>query len=101
MGTCEGTPRTAVSTQTGPVYPMPISGGEVDGRLIPGMRANVQVDVPPLQNVLLVPAGALNGGAVWVGDKKRPVMTGRSDGKSTEIVSGLIEGEEVLTQGKP
>ena len=32
--------------------------------------------------------------------EKREVTTGRTDGKSIEILSGLHEGDEVLTQAK-
>ena len=104
-GKCDSTPRTAVVLPTGPVYPMAIAVGEVDARLIPGMKATIQLAVPPLSHVLLVPNGALVNGAVWVREngteKKKAVVSGHTDGKSTEIVGGLNEGEEVLTQGKP
>ena len=107
QGLCEAATCTGVaSPDRGVVYPLRISIGEVDPRLIPGMRANVHLDVPPLQNLLLVPTTAVVEGAVWVhekdgSEKKRTVVTGNTDGKSIEIVSGLEEGEEVLTQGKP
>jgi multidrug resistance efflux pump len=103
-GTCEASPRTAVTTQSGVVYPLSVATGDVDVRIIPGMKASVQLNVPPVENVLLAPVAAVVGGNVWVkekgAEKKRAVVTGRTDGKSIEIVSGLNEGEEVLTQGK-
>jgi len=62
------------------------------------------LDVPAVENLLLVPSSAVVSGNVWVREKgsvrKKAVVTGRSDGKSIEIVRGLSEGEEVLTQGK-
>jgi len=103
-GTCDAQPRTPVTTQSGPVYPLAITTGEIDPRIIPGMKASVHLDVPPVENLLLVPASAVVNGNAWVrqggADKKKAVITGRSDGKSIEIVSGLSEGDEVLTQGK-
>ena len=105
-GTCDAAPRTAVTTQTGPIYPLVISAGDVDARLIPGMKASVRVEVPPLENVLIVPSSAVKEGSVWVKEKggsarKQAVVTGRSDGTSIQIVSGLDDGAEVLTRGKP
>ena len=104
-GKCDATPRTAAVTPAGPVYPMAITVGDVDVRLIPGMKATIQIEVPPLVNVLLVPNSAVANGFVWVREngveKKKAVVGGHSDGKSTEIVSGLNEGDEILTQGKP
>lgn len=104
-GKCDAAPRTAVVTQTGPVYPMAINVGDVNLRLIPGMKATIQLDVPPLVNVMLVPNSAVANGFVWIRDngveKKKAVVSGHSDGKSTEIMSGLSEGDEILTQGKP
>jgi multidrug resistance efflux pump len=104
-GTCEAGPRTAVSTQGGPIYPLVVTLNGADAKLIPGMRASAQVDAPAVENVLVAPSGAVVSSAVWVknegGEEKRAVVTGRTDGKVTEIVSGLKEGDEVLTQGKP
>ncbi len=104
-GTSESKPRTPVMTQSGPVYPMAIDLGEVDAKVIPGMRASVQVQVPPLEKVLLVPSSAVVNSTVWLrkkpgGEEKRVVVTGHTDGKSVEILGGLREGDEVLTTGK-
>jgi multidrug efflux pump subunit AcrA (membrane-fusion protein) len=100
-GMCDNVPRTA-SGAAG--YMMTISTGEVDAKLVPGMKAQVHMDVPLVDNVLLVPTTAVKDSTVWIktGDKaeSRHVMTGRSDGKSIEILSGLHEGDEVLTQAK-
>ena len=105
-GKCEAAPRTAVTTPTGPIYPLAITTGDVDPRMIPGMKVSVKFDVPAMENVLLLPTSAVSSGNVWLRDKsgaekKQPVVTGHSDGKSIEIISGLEEGAEVLTQGKP
>jgi hypothetical protein len=48
-----------------------------------------------------LPAGAIADGKVTVRgndgkDQVRDVVTGRTDGKMTEIVTGLAEGERVV-----
>lgn len=104
-GTCEATPRVALMTQSGAVYPMAVKIGEVDEKILGGQRAAVAVHVPELKDVLIVPTSAVAKGFVWVHkgdgkDEKRAVVTGRTEGKSVEIVSGVKEGEKVLTQAK-
>jgi HlyD family secretion protein len=103
-GTCHAGPRTQVVTQQGAFYPMSIEVGEVDAKLIPGMKAGVQVQVPALENALIVPAAAVVDSAVWVvqngKEEKRAVVTGHAEGKNLEIISGVSEGEKVLSQGK-
>jgi multidrug efflux pump subunit AcrA (membrane-fusion protein) len=105
-GTCQAGPRTPVmNPQQGPMYPMTVQIGDADPRIMPGMRAAVQVQVPPLENVLLAPVAAVVDSNVWVMEKpgaeqKRAVVTGHSDGKNVEIVSGLSEGDKILAQGK-
>ena len=62
------------------------------------------MDVPLVDNVLLVPTTAVSNSTVSIktadGSDSRHVLTGRSDAKSIEILSGLNEGDEVLTQAK-
>jgi HlyD family secretion protein len=104
-GTCDAKPRVAMATQGGAVYPMAVEIGQVDAKIIPGERAAVQVHVPELKDVLVVPTSAVSKGFVWVHqadgkDERRAVVTGRMEGKSMEIVSGVKEGEKVLTQAK-
>jgi multidrug efflux pump subunit AcrA (membrane-fusion protein) len=104
-GTCDAGPRVALMTQTGAVYPMAVEIGQVDEKILPGQRATVKVDVPDLKDVLVVPTSAVAKGFVWVHrdhgkDEKRAVVTGRMEGKSVEIVSGVKEGEKILTQAK-
>jgi HlyD family secretion protein len=100
-GMCDAVPRTGGTSGN---YAMTISTGDLDARLAPGMKAQVHLDVPLVENVLLVPVGAVANSSVSVkvADKfeSRHVMTGRSDGKSIEILSGVREGDEVLTQAK-
>lgn len=76
--------------------------------LRPEMTANVEVLIDERPDALLAPADALfrRGGKTWVtlqaadGTRTdREVGAGISDGRSTEIVSGLTAGETVLVQG--
>lgn len=100
-----GTP--AVVTKAGPglSFELTLDVPQLDSRVQPGMRANVTVEATEIADVLLVPNGALSGGKVWKRGKDGKesqvvVVTGRSDGKMTEIRSGLAEGDEILAQGK-
>jgi multidrug resistance efflux pump len=82
-----------------------INVGDVDPRIVPGMKATVRVDGGEADGVLLVPVGAVTGGKVWVHgkdgqDTQKDVTTGRSDGKMIEIKQGLSEGDQVLAEGK-
>ena len=105
-GICKVIARTPVMGQAGSVYPMKISVGDVNAKILPGMKTNVHVDVPALEKVLLVPTTAVFDSAVYVHDKagndtRKVIVTGYSDGKQIQIISGVDEGDEVLTQGKP
>jgi len=78
---------------------------QLDGRILPGMKATVKIDGGELDNVLLVPVASVSGGKVWVKDKdgkeaQRDVVTGRTDGKMMEVREGLSEGDIVLPEGK-
>ena len=76
--------------------------------LRPEMTANVEILIDERPDALLAPADAIfrRGGKTWVslagssGAKiDREVSTGISDGRRTEILSGLTVGETVLVQG--
>jgi len=76
--------------------------------LRPEMTANVEVLIDERPDALLAPSDALfrRGGKTWVslqaadGTKNdREVRAGISDGRRTEILSGLTAGETVLVQG--
>jgi HlyD family secretion protein len=90
-------------------YEVPVSlEGSEDVALKPGMTANVSITVGRRQNVLLVPALAVQqgeeGNVVLVQDTPEgpgvavPVQTGLSDGTYVEIVRGLIEGDRVVVE---
>ncbi|MGH7179747.1 MAG: hypothetical protein ACREJC_20390, partial [Tepidisphaeraceae bacterium] len=102
---------TEGSPQSLPAEPQAGAGGyrviidiaSIDPRIVPGFKSNVAIAAPKLENLLLVPVSAVADGKVWVvGDGKETsadVLTGRSDGEMIEIVRGLSEGDEILTQG--
>lgn len=75
-------------------------------RLKPGMYAQITLDVPPTEPTLVVPRSAvLETGQrtlVFVRDGAgallpREVRTGLTSGSSVEILSGLSEGEQVVS----
>lgn len=102
-GKCDACPAEPVNMQQGPLYPLTISCADADAKLVPGMRANFHVDAPEAENVLVVPSSAVANSCVWVktddGPEKRRVVVGRSEGKQTEIKTGLNEGDEIFVEG--
>ena len=105
-GVCKVVARTPIAGQGGQIYPMKIVIDNVDAKILPGMKSSVKIEVPPLDKVLLIPTSAVVDSAVYVHEKngtdvRKPVVTGYGDGKQVQIVSGINEGDEVLTQGKP
>jgi len=99
-GLCEPDQRTS----GGGNYPMHVATGQLDSRVLPGMKANIHMEVPLVDNALLVPTTAVSDSKVWVktaaGEESRTVLTGRTDGKSIEVLSGVKEGDEVLMHAK-
>jgi len=90
-------------------YDVPVSLEGINGvALRPGMTANLNIVVGQRQDVLLVPALAVQqsdeGNVVLVQDTPdgpavtTPVQVGLSDGTYVEIASGLIEGDRVLVE---
>ncbi|MGH7670115.1 MAG: efflux RND transporter periplasmic adaptor subunit [Gemmatimonadaceae bacterium] len=77
--------------------------------LWPGEFVRVSVELGVQQNALTVPSAAVvsgqNGRYVFVVDQQRnaevrPVLAGRSVGAYTVIDSGLVAGEQVVTDGQ-
>lgn len=83
-----------------------------DGKLRPGMFANVRIAQPARHNVLTLPRTAISynpyGDMVFLIDNKdgklvvqsRQVETGDTRGERVEIVKGLKPGEEVVRAGQ-
>jgi HlyD family secretion protein len=104
------------------IYPLPIEvGGVVVYKVkiifeVPenlgikvGMSASADIVLAKRSNVLLVPDRAIDKDkegktivrvVVNKQMEERPVVTGISDGFNTEVISGLGEGEMVLTEVK-
>ena len=76
------------------------------GRLLPSMTAQVFFVVEQAINALRVPAATVNSGQVWLQAASgkitaRKVETGISNRIYTEIRSGLVAGDRVVTAGGP
>jgi len=83
---------------------------EIDniGNLIPGSIAEVYLNSTPIQNALIIPTSALmeeqghfyvyvqTGGESF---EKREVKLGASDGQNVQVLSGVLQGERVVTIG--
>jgi RND family efflux transporter MFP subunit len=83
---------------------------EIDniGNLIPGSVAEVYLKSSPIPDALVVPATSLmeEQGSFYVyvqtgGEsfQKREVKPGASDGLNVQLLSGVLEGERVVTKG--
>lgn len=79
-----------------------------DGRVLPGSNVEIYLEAGRRDGVIAVPLEALSEqqGRFFVfvkldeeGYRKIPVTTGASDGRRVEIVSGLNDGDEVVTKG--
>lgn len=79
-----------------------------DGKLFPNQFVNVRMVVDTHHGVVIVPSAAIQrnaqGTLVWVvrDDSTvaaRQVVTGPTEGASTEVTSGLKDGERVITDG--
>jgi multidrug efflux pump subunit AcrA (membrane-fusion protein) len=95
--------RTATARGGVTGFEVEIDAGDLDGRLSPGMTAVVKVETAKIEDVVVVPVGAVEGNKVKVmvegkGEVEREVVTGRSDGKMVEIVKGLGVGEKVTVK---
>jgi HlyD family secretion protein len=82
-------------------FDVPVDLPPVDSRLLPGFAADVNFDGGKLENVLLVPVAAVSHSKVWVNPsdpRAIVVQTGASDGRDVVILSGLNEGDVILSQ---
>jgi multidrug efflux pump subunit AcrA (membrane-fusion protein) len=78
-----------------------------DPRLVPGLKAKINVRVAELKDVVTVPTASVSEEdgkkmvKVFESGKSvaREVSVGRTSGDRTEIKSGLKEGEEVVVGG--
>lgn len=102
--TCDKSPAAPIATQQGPQYNLTATCRKVDGRLSPGMRANVKVDVRDSDVAILAPKSAVADGYVWVktddGMEKRHVTIGKSDENHVLIQNGLSDGEQIFVEAQ-
>lgn len=79
-----------------------------DGLLKPEMWANFSIATGASRKALAVPEQAIiyegDSARVWVADKDHAlkaheIVTGITNGKNVEIISGVTAGDDVLTQG--
>lgn len=95
-----------VSDQNVTTVPVTVEIESPDLRLKPGMNATCDFITGRHKDVLIVPNSAVtegdNGNTVTVIEKGqqvvRPVEVGLADNDHTEIVSGLKEGDQIVTQ---
>jgi len=86
------------------VYPVEVEITDLDGRIRPGMTADLDIIVGEARDVVCVPKEAVRrrrgrtGVLVLVDGRPvpRPVVTGLEDEVKVEIKSGLREGDEVV-----
>lgn len=105
-GTLSSVDNIAVQNESGtPVIGAQIHINDPDENICIGATAKVRMTVAESKNVLLVPTEVVNastdGDFVYVIEngvvKERPVELGTSSATETEIVSGLEEGEQVVS----
>lgn len=89
-------------------YPIEISI-ESDGKILPGMYAELQIQISTKENTLIIPKSALieKEGQQYVYQVKEnqtahktPVSIGLKDTENIEIVQGLESGTQIITTGK-
>jgi RND family efflux transporter MFP subunit len=85
------------------IFEVPNTGG-----IVPGSVVEVMVKTTPIPDALVIPASALmeEQGAYFVfvqtgGEafEKRELRLGAQDGKDVQVLSGLAEGERVVSRG--
>ena len=105
-GTLSSVDNIAVQNESGtPVIGAQIHINDPDENICIGATAKIRMTVAESKNVLLVPTEVVNastdGDFVYVIEngvvKERPVELGTSSATETEIVSGLEEGEQVVS----
>jgi membrane fusion protein, heavy metal efflux system len=99
-----------IAKSTGMTTPYVPVHFQIDARpgIIPGSFAEVYLKTTPMNNVLVIPASALveEQGIFYAyvqteGEsfQKRELKLGANDGEKVQIVSGIGEGERVVTKG--
>jgi multidrug resistance efflux pump len=105
QGVASSLPLVATARSQGSAFELTIDLTDVDPQVMPGWKGTAYVETESLENVMVVPTTSIADGKVWVvgaDGQSRPVdvVLGKSDGRMTEIQSGLNEGDLVLTRAK-
>ena len=96
------------STRIGPVKSFVVFELDNKGEVVPGAYIEVFLLTASIDNAIVVPVSALTEeqGLYFVylrldeeGYKKQEVTVGNSDGENVRILSGLHEGDQVVTRG--
>ena len=93
-----GTPEVAPrGSQGGLGWQLTVDTGDVDRRVLPGMKASVTIDAGKVEGAVLVPNAAVTAGKVSVRGKdgqvtERNVVVGRSDGQNDRDPPGAVRG---------
>jgi len=81
---------------------VPVTLPQTDARLVPGMKGSVKIEAGKVDDVLVIPIGAVSGGKVSIKKdgktEDRSVVLGKSDGEKVEVKEGLAEGDEILAR---
>lgn len=75
--------------------------GMEDAAIRPGMKVAAHIEGKKIENIIAVPKEVIVAGKVKVrdadgNDQEKEVVTGRSDGKFVEILSGVEEGDKIV-----
>ena len=95
--------------QTTATYRLKATFGNDDEKLWPGEFVNARLLLETRKNVVVIPPAAVQHGPhglfAWVVKKDntvepRPIETGATTGDSTIILSGIEDGDRVVTDGQ-
>lgn len=105
VGTCQSVEVLPRGNPATVGFVVTIELGDLDPRLLPGMKASVQIDAGKAEGAVLVPVAAVSDGKVQVRRKdghvtEKAVEIGKCDGNQVEIRHGLKAGDEVVLPGK-
>ena len=83
-------------------FMVPVTLPTTDARIVPGMKASVEIEAGKVDDVLLIPVAAVSGGKVFIKKdgktEEKAVVLGKSDGEKVEVKEGLAEGDEILAK---
>src|SRR5207244_267657 len=88
-GTCGAVVGGNRTSPPGFGFVVPVTLPPSDPRLVPGMKASVKIEAGKVDDVLVIPIGAVSGGKVSIKKdgkmEDRAVVLGKSDGEKVEV----------------